>query len=36
MEFIHNRNIKDCTCLAFEATNILPNKAYSKNIFMNK
>ena len=34
MGFIHDRNIKDCLCIASEAANLLHNKAYGGNIAM--
>lgn len=34
MGFIHDRNIKDCLCIASEAENLLHNKAYGGNIAM--
>jgi hypothetical protein len=30
--FIHNRNIKDCLCIASEATNLLHNKSFGGNL----
>ncbi|PNX99831.1 ribonuclease H, partial [Trifolium pratense] len=30
--FIHERNIKDCLCIASEATNLLHNKSYGGNL----
>jgi hypothetical protein len=30
--FIHDRNIKDCLCIASEATNLLHNKAFGGNL----
>jgi hypothetical protein len=32
MGFIHDRNIKDCLCIAFEAANLLHNKAFGGNL----
>lgn len=34
MGFIHGRNIKDCLCIASEATNLLHNKAFGGNLAM--
>jgi hypothetical protein len=30
--FIHDRNIKDCLCIASEATNLLHNKSFGGNL----
>jgi hypothetical protein len=30
--FIHGRDIKDCLCIASEATNLLPNKSFGGNV----
>jgi len=32
MGFIHERNIKDCLCIEYEATNLIHNKAYGGNL----
>lgn len=34
MGFIHGRNIRDCLCIASEATNLLHNKAFGGNLAM--
>lgn len=32
MGFIHQRNIRDCLCIASEATNLLHNKTFGGNL----
>ncbi|WJX51727.1 hypothetical protein P8452_37896 [Trifolium repens] len=32
MGFIHDRNIKDCLCIASEASNLLHKKSYGGNL----
>jgi len=34
MGFIHQRNIRDCLCIASEATNLLHNKAFGGNLVL--